>query len=133
MRMEIGFPGGKRVDASFGSFVVRTDQPAAVGGDGSAPSPFELFLASLATCAGYYALAFCQARSIPTEGLRVVQTAERDGETHRLTRVQIDIHLPAGFPEHHRDGIRRAAEHCAVKKTVQVAPEFVVNTEIAPA
>ena len=133
MQMEISFPGGKRVDSSFGSFVVKTDQPQKGGGDGSAPSPFELFLASIGTCAGVYALGFCQARKISTEGLRVVQTNEMDRDTGQLVTVHIDIHVPPGFPEEYRDAIRRAAEHCAVKKTILAPPEFEMNVKAGPA
>ena len=69
MEILVTFPGGMRVDAQAGAHLIRTDQPASAGGDASAPAPFDLFLASLATCAGYYVLAFCRARGIPTDGL----------------------------------------------------------------
>ena len=130
MHMEISFAGGKRVNSSFEGFVVKTDQPVPDGGEGSAPAPFELFLASIGTCAGTYVLGFCQARNIPTEGVRLVQTNERNPQTGQLQRVQIDIQLPPGFPEKYRDAVRRAAELCAVKKAIQVPPEFVVSSEI---
>jgi putative redox protein len=131
MEINVGFPGGKRVDASFNGFVVKTDQPREDGGDGSAPAPFAYFLASIATCAGIYVLGFCQARSLATEGISLTQTMEWDEATHRLARVNIDIHVPSSFPEKYREQLRRAAESCAVKKAIFSPPEFVVTTKTA--
>src|SRR5690349_13216691 len=82
VEIRVSFPGGKRVDAKVGSWVIHTDQPSAQGGVGSAPGPFDLFLASLASCAGYYVLSFCQARGIPTEGIEIVQHHQLDDVTH---------------------------------------------------
>jgi putative redox protein len=131
MQMTISFPGGKRVDADLGGHVVRTDQPPQAGGEGSAPAPFELFLASIGTCAGIYVLGFCQTRGIPTEGIHLTERLERDPATHKLAKVLIDIHLPASFPDKYREGVRRAAEACAVKKAILDPPEFVVETSLA--
>lgn len=125
MRMDVRFPGGVAVEATFGSQVVRTDQPAPLGG-GSAASPFDLFLASLATCAGFYALRFCQERQLPTEGLGVSLTTERDPERKRLSRVRIELRLPEGFPERYRDAVVRAADQCAVKKAILDPPTLDV-------
>ena len=119
-------PGGKRVDAQVGKFVVRTDQPRENGGDDSAPDPFTLFLASLATCAGFYVAAYCNTRQIPTEGIRIVERTESDPKSKRLTRVTIDIQLPPGFPAQHRDPIVRAASACKVKKALATPPELDV-------
>jgi ribosomal protein S12 methylthiotransferase accessory factor len=84
--IQVSFPGGKRVDAQVGAFTIRTDQPTEGGGEGSAPAPYDLFLASLATCAGIYVLGFCQARGIPTDGLALTQRHELDPDTHLPTR-----------------------------------------------
>ncbi len=84
MEISIDFPGGTRVNAHFGSFTVATDQPVAFGGENSAPSPFELFLASLATCAGFYVLGFCKSRGISAEGIRLVQKLERNPAKIRI-------------------------------------------------
>ncbi len=130
MDIEISFPGGKRVDAAFGSHVVHTDQPVALGGAGAAPAPFDLFLASLATCAGIYVLGFCQARGIATEGIRLVQHDQTDPVTHRLERVDLEIVLPATFPEKYRDSVIRAAEGCKVKKVLARPPEVAVRTTL---
>lgn len=124
----ITFPGGKRVDAQVGSHVVRTDQPTRAGGDDSAPSPFELFLASLATCAGIYVLGFCQARNIPTEGVRLTQRSRLDPQTRVLAEVEIDIEVPPAFPAQYHDALVRAAEQCAVKKAIQAQPAVRVRT-----
>jgi ribosomal protein S12 methylthiotransferase accessory factor len=121
MDILVTFPGGKRVDAHVGSHLIRTDQPLAAGGDGSAPAPFDLFLSSLATCAGYYVLAFCQARGIPTDGLTLVEHAGPDA-------IGLDIRLPPGFPERYREAIVRAAETCKVKKLLAHPPAITITT-----
>jgi putative redox protein len=130
MQIDVTFPGGKRVDASFNGFVVKTDQARENGGDGSAPEPFSYFLASIGTCAGIFVLGFCQARNIPTEGIKVTETIEWDEAAHRLGKVRIDIQVPPGFPEKYREPVRRAAETCSVKKAILNPPEFVVETRV---
>lgn len=129
--MTVSFPGGKRVDAELGGFTFRTDQAPQSGGEGSAPQPFDLFLASIATCAGYYVKAYCDARQIPTEGLGLHMNVERDEERHRVGRLVIEITLPAEFPEKHREGVVRAADQCAVKKHVLEPPSFEIVTRTA--
>jgi ribosomal protein S12 methylthiotransferase accessory factor len=121
-KIEITFPGGKRVDARIGNHVVHTDQPIAAGGDDSAVAPFDLFLASLATCAGLYVLGFCQARNISTEGIKMQQSADVDSETKLATRIRLELTLPPSFPEKYRVAVVRAAEGCKVKKTVAATP-----------
>ncbi len=133
MEMIIDFPGGSRVDAHFGAFTVRTDQPAHGGGDESAPTPFATFLASLGTCAGIYVLGFCRQRGLPTDGLRLVQALEVDRATGMVAKVQLDIQLPAGFPEKYRAALIRSAEQCAVKKHLEHPPVFEVSTHLAAA
>lgn len=128
MQIVVRFPGGDRVDADFRGFTVPTDQPPADGGRPSAPSPFETFLASLATCAGIYVLSFCTQRGISTEGLSVVQHAIGNPVTHMVDRVRLEIHLPAGFPDKYRDAIIRAAEQCSVKKHLEHPPSFEIET-----
>lgn len=124
--VEVTFPGGKRVDARVGAFVVHTDQPAEQGGDGTAAAPFDLFLASLAACAGLYVLAFCQARGISTEGLTLRQHADVDPVSKLPSRIRVEIVLPDGFPEKYRAAVVRAAEGCKVKKTIAAAPALEV-------
>jgi ribosomal protein S12 methylthiotransferase accessory factor len=120
--IEVTFPGGKRVDAKVGELVVRTDQPVEAGGEGSAVAPFDLFLASLATCAGIYVLGFCQARGLSTEGITLRQHVDLDAVTKLPTRVRIELSLPGGFPDKYRAAVVRAAEGCKVKKTIAAAP-----------
>lgn len=130
MEIEVSFPGGKRVDATFGGFTIRTDQPVSAGGQGSAPEPFALFLASLATCAGIYVVGFCKARNIPTEGIRLIERTENDSDGKRLKRVAIEVVLPTDFPQQYRDQVARAAAACKVKKTMFDPPEFEVFSSV---
>ncbi len=131
--VEVSFPGGLRVDARVGDVIIHTDQPLEAGGEGSAPAPFDLFLASLATCAGIYALGYCRARNLPTDGLRLVQTVESDATTKLPTHVRLELTLPPGFPEHHRPAILRAVAGCKVKKTIAASPSFdVVLSDVLP-
>jgi ribosomal protein S12 methylthiotransferase accessory factor len=120
--IEVTFPGGKRVDARVGGHVVHTDQPEEAGGEGSAPGPFDLFLASLATCAGVYVLAFCKARGLSTEGIAIQQRVDLDPATKLPSRIHLQLELPASFPEKYRAAIVRATEGCKVKKTLAESP-----------
>jgi putative redox protein len=134
MDIEVSFPGGKRVDAHCGDFDVKTDQPPDLGGEGSAIAPYDLFLASVATCAGVYVLGFCQARGLSTEGLALVQHHEVDPATKLVRRIRLELRLPKAFPERYRTAIVRAAEGCKVKKTIAAAPsiEVAVVDEAVP-
>lgn len=126
--MEITFPAGVQVNARFDGFEIATDQPEANGGQASAPSPFDLFLAALGTCAGFYALRFCQQRELPTTGMRLSLTSQRHPATRRLDRVDITLHLPEDFPEKYRRAILRATDQCSVKKVLLDPPEIAVVT-----
>lgn len=132
MEMHITFPRGKRVDATFDHHVVHTDQPLSVGGDDTAPSPYDMFLASIATCVGFYVLAYCQARRISADGIEVVQRAIYGDDGKTLSDLELDIHLPASFPENHRAGVVRAAESCKVKKVLMHPPHIAVNAIVEP-
>ncbi len=123
----IDFPGGARVDARFGSFLVHTDQPSEAGGDDCAPTPFELFLASLGTCAGIYVLGFCRQRGLPVEGIRLVQCVQTDPKTRLVTKVSLEIQLPHDFPEKYKPAVIRAAEQCKVKKHLEHPPLMEVT------
>ncbi len=125
--MNVRFPGGKRVVAEHDGMVIETDQRRTNGGKGSAPTPFDLFLASLATCTGYYVLAFCQKRNIPTGGISLRLDVTRDEENHRLDRIDIRVHLPAEFPDKYVDACIKAASQCAVKRHLHDPPEVVVS------
>jgi ribosomal protein S12 methylthiotransferase accessory factor len=132
MEMLIDFPGGARVDAHFGGMTVKTDQTPTGGGDASAPTPFDYFLASLGTCAGIYILGFCRSRGLSTDNIYILQKNEFDPITHMLLRVRMEIQLPSGFPERYKAAVIRAAEQCKVKKHLEQPPEFVVTT-VTPA
>jgi len=124
MNMQITFPGGAKVDARFNDHTVHTDQPIAEGGADSAPAPFDLFLASLGTCTGYYVLMFCQKNSLPTEMITLVLRDERNPDTHVLESIHIDIRVPNDFPEKYRKALVRSAELCTVKRTFETPPKF---------
>ena len=125
--MRIRLPGGMRVEAEYRGHTIRTDQPRSLGGDGSAPSPFDLFLASLGTCAGYYVLAFCRKREIPTERIELSLTPVRNEERHLVERVEIDVKLPEDFPEKYVTACIKAAEQCTVKRHLAEPPEIVLT------
>ncbi len=122
----VSFPGGKRVDAQVGAFSLQTDQPPELGGSGGAPAPYDLFLASLATCAGIYVLGFCQARNLRTDGISLTQHVVWNAVTHLPASIRIELTLPPDFPEKYRAAVVRAAEGCKVKKTMAAPPSFEV-------
>ncbi len=124
--MNIEFPGGLRVDVLHAGFRIRTDQPAAAGGWGMAPSPFDLFLASIGACSGYYVLRFCEQRGIPTAGLGLSVTPEREGEHKTVGCVRIEVTLPPGFPDRYREAVLRAVDQCAVKRHLENPPRFEI-------
>ncbi|MDE2490298.1 MAG: OsmC family protein [Elusimicrobia bacterium] len=126
MAMTIRFPGNKKVSAEFDGYTVATDQPKEAGGDGTAPAPFDLFLASLGTCAGIFVLSFCRKRGLPTEGLEIVQDAHWDEAAHRVSKITLTIKLPKGFPEKYRDSLIATANLCTVKKHLAQPPDFEI-------
>ncbi len=128
--IHISFPGGKKVTADFAGTQISTDQPIKEGGDGSAPQPFMLFLASIGTCAGVYVLAYCEKRNVSTEGIRIVQKLENDAKG-KLKKVTIEIVVPPDFPEKHIQIMTRVADLCAVKNTILNPPEFETRTVVA--
>ena len=128
--MKISFPGGLRVDAEYKGFFIKTDQPVYSGGDGSAPAPFDMFLASIATCAGSYVLAFCNKREIPTEEAAVVMKTRRNPETKRIEKISIEIQLYPEFPEKYKKAVIKAVDGCAVKAHILNPPVFEVEAKI---
>lgn len=129
--IHLRFLGGKRVEATIRTHHIVTDQTLAHGGDDGAPEPFELFLASLATCAGLYVAAFCQTRNIPTEWIELTQRHQFDAAGH-LKHVELELRLPSAFPEKYRTAVLRAAEGCKVRKALQEPPEVTVNAVLVP-
>ena len=134
MEMIIDFPGGARVDAHFRGHTIATDQPAAGGGEDSAPMPFEVFLASIGTCAGIYILGFCRQRGIPTEGIRIVQSHIANPTTGMMEKIGMEIQVPPAFPKQYLEALIRSADLCKVKKTLENPPKFeIVTKEVAMA
>lgn len=134
MHIDVTFPGGLAVEARYRGFTIATDQPTHAGGGGSAPSPFDLFLASIATCAGLFALLFCRQRNLDTTGLAVKLEAAREQPKNMVTRLRLELVLPQGFPERYRDAIVRAVDQCTVKRHILQPPAFEVTvTDLATA
>ncbi len=125
--VELNFRGGKKIDATIGDVVIQTDQSISNGGEGSAPEPFNLFLASIATCAGVYALNFCHSRKLSTEGMALTMTCDRDPESKRFKKMTVHLKLPEIFPEKYIAGIVRAMDLCAVKRHIVNPPEFDIE------
>jgi putative redox protein len=123
MEMIIDFPGGSRVDAHFRDHIIPTDQPPV----DSAPMPFEVFLASIGTCAGIYVLGFCKQRNLPTEGIRIVQR-NHAAANGMVEKIDLEIQVPPAFPAQYHDALVRSAELCKVKKTLEHPPSFNVTT-----
>jgi len=128
MDMKIYFPGGLKVHADYLGFTHETDQPKMAGGDGSAPAPFSLFLASIGTCAGIYVLGFCKQRGIDEKGIELIQSMEFDSKTRLISKVNIEIKVPETFPGKYKNALIHSANLCAVKKHMEIPPDFNVFT-----
>lgn len=126
MEMIIDFPGGQKVDAHFGQFTIETDQPPS----SSAPTPFEVFLSSIGTCAGIYVLGFCRQRNLPTEGIRIIQHNHPNKMTGMMDKIDLEIQVPPTFPAQYHEALVRSAELCKVKKTLEHPPLFDVITKM---
>jgi ribosomal protein S12 methylthiotransferase accessory factor len=126
-RIQVEFAGGKRINARVGDFQIQTDQPAKYGGEAGAPAPFDLFLASLATCAGIFAWNFCEMRKLPTDGMALDMVCVDDAQKKMIGEIRFQLTLPEDFPEKYRQGIVRAMEQCTVKRHMQQAPAFSVE------
>ncbi|MBN1320985.1 MAG: OsmC family protein [Thermoleophilia bacterium] len=130
MDMEVFFPGNKKVHARYKGFVIETDQAASEGGDGTAPAPFDLFIASLGTCVGIYVLRFLQQRGLSTEGAGIVLRQEEDPEAKHVDKISLEIKLPPDFPKKYRNAVVRTAELCAVKRHLDDPPVFETSVTI---
>jgi putative redox protein len=126
MEMIIDFPGGSRVDAHFDNYTIPTDQPPLA----SAPTPFDTFLSSIGTCAGIYVLGFCKQRNLPTEGIRIVQRMHSNQTNGMVETIDLEIQVPAEFPEKYRTSLINSAELCKVKKHLEHPPKFEVTTKV---
>jgi ribosomal protein S12 methylthiotransferase accessory factor len=126
--LKVSFPGGTLVNVEYKGFIIKTDQPLYAGGTGKEPTPFDLFLASIATCAGFYVMVFCKKRDISIEDISVVMRTNRNMETKMIDKITIDIGLPPEFPEKYKNAIVKSVNSCAVEAHILNPPEFEVKT-----
>ena len=126
--MEITLDGGKVITAHTHGHVIMTDQPLDNGGGNTAPAPYDLFLASIGTCAGIYIKGFCDNRNIPTEGIKIIQSCEWNQESGLPTNIKLDIKLPVDFPEKYKASLIHVADLCKVKKSMAYPPKFEIIT-----
>ncbi|MGR6616950.1 OsmC domain/YcaO domain-containing protein [Pseudomonas rhodesiae] len=127
MEIKVNFLDNLRLEAKFDDFTVIADQPIRYKGDGSAPGPFDYFLASSALCAAYFVKLYCQTRNIPTENIRLSQNNIVDPENRYNQIFKIQVELPADISDKDRQGILRSIDRCTVKKVVQAGPQFVIE------
>ena len=127
MDMKVIFPGGKKVDAIYDGITVKTDQPESNGGAGEAPSPYDMFFASIATCIGYYILSFCHKREISTDQIEIALRMEKNDDTGLIGNMAFDIQLPADFPTKYRKAITKAADECKVKMHLENPPSIEIT------
>ena len=130
MEMKITFPGGSQIEAGFKGFRVATDQPAHNGGKGTAPAPFDYFLASIGTCAGFYALKFLEQRKLSTKDLSLTLTTVREPESKMISEIILSVGLPADFPTKYERAIVKAINQCSVKKHLENPPVFRTDVSI---
>ena len=128
--MKVTFTGGMRVDAEYKGRIIQTDQPVYQGGGGTAPAPFDLFLASIATCSGFYVLAFCEKRGISVENASVLMRTERNPESKRIEKIIIEAHLPPEFPKKYINAVLKAVDTCSVKAHILEPPAFELKAKI---
>lgn len=127
MQINIRFLENLKLEATFDDFSLITDQPIRYKGNGTAPSPFDYFLASSALCAGYFVKVYCIARNIPTEDIRLTQNNIVDPENRYQQLFNIQVELPESISEHDREGILRSIDRCTVKKVIQQSPDFKID------
>lgn len=120
----LNFPGGKKVEVVYGKHKVMTDQPIESGGEDEAMAPFDLFMASLISCSGIFALSFLRKRNLSTEGLNIRMYPNWSEEEHRVADVRLEVDTPADFPEKYRSALVNVLEACTVKRHLGQPPEF---------
>ncbi len=129
MDMIITFDGKKKVNAEYRGQTIYTDQAVKAGGEGEAPEPFTLFLASIGTCAGIYVKSFCEQRNIPTDNIRLIQSMNFNPEVRLIDQIDIQLELPDDFPEKYKDAVINAADLCTVKKHLASPPKINVTVK----
>jgi putative redox protein len=130
MDIMVDFGIGAQVNAHFNNFTVATDQPPELGGNNTAPAPFDYFLASIATCAGFFVARFCQKRDLSTDNIRILMSDKRNPTTHAVEQINIEIQLPADFPAKYHNAIIKSVNECSVKKALLAPPEINVNLNL---
>ncbi len=128
--MEVTFDGNKVITAHLYGHIIKTDQPVEGGGNDSAPTPFDLFLASIGTCAGIFIKGFCDNRGLSTDGIKLIQNMQYDPESGLPTDITIDIQVPATFPERYIPALIHVADLCKVKRTMANPPAFEVKATV---
>ncbi|MBI5538564.1 MAG: OsmC family protein [Bacteroidia bacterium] len=129
MEMIITFDGAKKVIANYNGHTINTDQSISSGGNNSASTPFDLFLASLGTCTGIVVKSFCDKRDISTNGLKLIQNMEYDNTSHLVSKINIEIQLPVDFPEKYKEALINSAELCTVKRHLIQPPQINICTK----
>jgi len=127
--MEIYLGKNQKVTARYKGFDIETDQPVKAGGDNEHPSPFDLFLVSIGTCAGLYVKSFCRQRKISDSDIKLRLEKQRNKKTGMIEKIDITVFLPPEFPEKYREAVIKAAKQCAVKKHIFEPPEFTLRAE----
>jgi len=127
-KIEVVFPGKKKVDIKVENFIIKTDQSPKNGGDGSAPEPFDIFLSSIGACAGVYAKIFCDKRDLNTEGMKLIQEIAYNKEKKMLDKIDLNLYLNEDFPEKYKKAIAKSMDHCTVKR--QLHPDIKVEINI---
>jgi ribosomal protein S12 methylthiotransferase accessory factor len=130
MDITVTFGSGYKVNAHFKNFTVNTDQAKLAGGDETFPDPFSYFLSSLATCAGFFVVKFCQTREISTEGIQIRLSNDWNKEKGIVEHIQIVIEIPPTFPEKYTSALIRATNECSVKKALMYPPQIEVTTQV---
>ena len=124
MSMEIHFPGGRKVDSHYKGFTIKTDQSKAEGGDGSAPTPSDLFFASLGACMGVYALDFCARRKIESDQIKLTVELQTHEKTYMVEKITFNIDLAPAFPPKYISALIRSMQLCYLKKHFEQPPQF---------
>ena len=127
MNMKVTLEGNKKVSTHIGDHLIMTDQPEKHGGSNTAPAPYDLFLASIGTCAGFYVQSYCESKDIDSTGIEITLEAKRD-EKGAINGFVTTIHVPEHIPEKLHAVFKKVAAQCAVKKTIMNNPEFIVET-----
>ena len=128
MEIKVTLEDGKKVATQIGAHRIVTDQPTKYGGQDSAPAPFDLFLASIATCAGFFVKSYCDNKGIDADGIDLLMTTQVDEKTKQVTGFVTTITVPPSLPEKVHSALQRAVQQCTVKKTIDAQPAFTVET-----